>query len=231
MQDINNKALVNRFTSCPYDEPILEYYKGYFEAVYICLHPFMRSSKIDFKSRTPETWPRKQEILSYCEAVSWNEVKKLADFSSLSEIDIGLRTSIRGLKKELSNDDFSARLELMFDETGITHDTEGTLSVLLENRLFNALKKIGHKEVNVSDEFGESKIKFLIDDLIAGDEIPCHGHIYDQDNTFLITTHWDSHCSFLCGSKEFLDSILKIEQFEGFFCTPKTEVYWGLHPI
>lgn len=231
MQDTTHKVPENRFTSCPYDEPILEYYNGYFEAVYILLHPFMHSSKIDLKNKPRETLLRKQEIISDCEAVSWNEVMKLSGFSSLSEIDIGLRTSIRGLKEELCNYDFASRIRDLFDNKSIKPHMEGKIPALLENSLLYALKNIGYDELCVSDEFGDETKKFLIDELIAGDEIPFHGHIYDPDHKFLITTHWDSHCSFFCGPKEFLNKIIEIEQFEGFFCTPKTEVYWGVSPI
>ena len=221
----------NSLTSCPHDGDILDYYKGCFESVYVLLHPFISSSTIDFKTRTPETWPRKKEMISECEEVSWKEVMKLAGFNSLSEIDVGLRTSIGGLKKDFSNDDFSERIQRLFDEKGISQDTEGDLQELLANRLFGALRDAGCTKLWVSNEFGDEKFFYSIDDIVTGDMLPPSANVYDEANSFLITTHWDSHCSFLCGSEEFLKNILKIEPFEGFFCTPKTKVYWGLHEV
>ncbi len=68
-----------------------------------------------------------------------------------------------------------------------------------------------------------------IDYLIANDLLDvCN---YTEDYQLLFATHWDSHCTFLCSSKKIIDQILEIHPFEGFFCTPKTEVYWGLHEI
>jgi hypothetical protein len=77
--------------------------------------------------------------------------------------------------------------------------------------------------------FFKLKVSTHPNDLIANDLLDvCN---YTEDHQLLFATHWDSHCTFLCSSKKIIDQILKIHPFEGFFCTPNTEVYWGLHQI
>lgn len=79
--------------------------------------------------------------------------------------------------------------------------------------------------------FGEEKELFAVESLLQGDFIPGHGCIYSQNHDLLAISHWDSHCTFLCGSQADLVRILSIDKFEGFWCTEQTEVYWGLYPI
>ena len=220
-----------KFASCPYDGKILEYYEGYFESVYVLLHPFLRSSKINLKERAYKTWPRKHEIISKCEAVTWSEVMNLSGLNTISEIDIGLRTSIQGLTEEFSNKDYSARIESLLESNGISQDSEGDLQAFLEDKIIKAIKSLGHEWLWLGDEHGFERKLHWIDDILQGDMLPPSGCIFTHDHSILITTHWDSHCSFLCGSKQDIDKILEYQKFEGFFCTENTEVYWGLHKI
>ena len=150
--------------------------------------------------------------------------------NSLSDIDIGLRTNLHGLKKEFSNEQFSKKLAEL-EEKSIIHPQEGDIPPLLENRLLKTIKKLGHNWLWVGDEFGTERKLHWSGDLIEKDEIPSHGYIFAHDHSLLVTTHWDSHCSFLCSSEEVIEEILSLEPFEGFYCTPNTEVYWGAYEI
>jgi len=73
------------------------------------------------------------------------------------------------------------------------------------------------------------KTEFNIEDLILRDTFYLHNHYFTKDNKILITTHWDSHCSYLCSSREIVNRIVTETNLEGFYCTSKTEVYWGLY--
>lgn len=220
-----------KFASCPSDGKVLSFYEGQFEAVYVMLHPFLKPTSLDIERFCPDKWPTKQEIIDHCAAISWQEMITLTNLSSLADIDIGLRTSIGGIKKELSNIEAADELYSLTEKMGLIHPTEGQLPPLLENRLFSAIKKIGHHWLWVGDEFGTERKLQWIDDLIEKDEIPPHGCVFTHDHDLLVTTHWDSHCSFLCSSKEVIEKIQSEECFEGFYCTPKTEVYWGAYEI
>ena len=219
-----------KYASCPYDGKILEYYQGQFDCVYILLHPFIRPVSINIERFDPETWLTKQEILNGCEPVLWQKISEISDLNK-SDIDVGLRTSIWGLNKEFANADYAETLIKIAKSEKIILPTEGKLPPLLENKIFEAIKELGHKWLWVGDEFCTERKLHWIDDLIEGEEIPCHGCIFTPDHSLLVTTHWDSHCSFLCSSKEAIESILSFHKFEGFYCTEKTEVYWGVYEI
>lgn len=220
-----------KFASCPYDEKVLPFYEGQFEAVFVMLHPFLKPTKLDIERFCPENWPTKQEIIDGCSAISWQEILKLTKLSSLSDVDVGLRTSIGGIKKELSNEEAAGKLNLLSEELDIILPTEGELPPMLENRLFSAIQSLGYDWLWVGDEFGTERKLHWIGDLIDKDVIPSHGCVFTHDHSLLITTHWDSHCSFLCSSKEYIEKILSSGDFEGFYCTPRTEVYWGVYEI
>ncbi len=220
-----------KFASCPIEGKILQFYEGQFEAVFVILHPFLRPKYLDMGRFCPEKWPTKQEIIDDCSAITWREILKLTELTSLADIDIGLRTTIGGIKKEYSNQESANKLNLLSEELKIIVPTEGDLPPLLENRLFNAIKKLGHDWLWVGDEFATERKLYLIDDLIKEDEVPSHGCVFTHDHSLLITTHWDSHCSLLCSSRKLIENIISSDQFEGFYCTPKTEVYWGVHEI
>ncbi|WP_215397709.1 DUF2711 family protein [Rheinheimera oceanensis] len=219
-----------KFASCPYDEKILPFYSGQFDCVYVLLHPFFKPANIDIKRFSPPTWPSKREIIDGCHPVSWHEVLELTGLKTLSDIDIGLRTSIGGIKKELANKTISDKLAELKDQS-IFQPEEGDLPPLLENRVLNAVKELGHSWLWVGNEFGTERKLHWIDDLIAKDEIPTHGCVFTHDHSLLVTTHWDSHCSFLCSSRKVIERILSLEPFEGFYCTRETEVYWGAYEI
>lgn len=220
-----------KFASCPSDEKILQFYEGQFDSVYILLHPFIHPNSIDIERFCPEKWPTKQEIIESCTGVSWGRIIELTDLKSLSEIDVGLRTRIGGIKKELANGDCATCLNELIENHNIIPPPEGDLPPLLENRIYEAFKSIGYKWLWVGDEFGTERKLYWIDDLIEKDLIPSHGCIFTHDHSMLVTTHWDSHCSFLCSSKKKIKKIIEENDFEGFFCTENTEVYWGAYEI
>lgn len=220
-----------KFASCPYDEKILPFYEGQFDSVYVLLHPFLKPKEMDIELFYSSEWLTKQETIDTCEPISWYEVLKLAKLQNLSEIDVGLRTSIMGIKKELSNEAAANKLGTLTKELNIIHPSEGYISPLLENRIFQVIKSLGYHWLWVGDEFGTERKLHWIDDLIKKDEIPAHGCVFAHDHSILVTTHWDSHCSFLCSSRDVIEKILAIDNFEGFYCTPNTQVYWGAYEI
>lgn len=151
-------------------------------------------------------------------------------FKNIAEIDVGLRTRIHGIKEKFANEEFANRLNDLFDEN-IICPPEGDIPPLLENRIYSAIKTLGHEWLWVADEFGTERKLTWIDDLIEKDLVSSHGCVFTHDHSLLITTHWDSHCSFLCSSKDIIEKILSVDNFEGFYCSPKTEVYWGLYEV
>ncbi len=134
-----------KFASCPYDGKILEFYRGQFDTVFVLLHPFVRPISVDIERFCPDQWPSKFEIIDGCETVTWKRVLALTGLSSLAQIDVGLRTSIHGLKKEAANEDYADRLIALTEELNIIHPSEGQLPPQLENRIYAAIRALGHE--------------------------------------------------------------------------------------
>lgn len=155
----------------------------------------------------------------------------MVGFRNISEIDISLRAITRGVAKKHANEDLARKLLELTDDLKIIRPTEGQLPPLIENRVFNVIKNLGYESLWVSDEFGTEKNLYRIDYLTKNDKVPGHGCIFTYDHRLLVTTHWDSHCSFLCSTREIIEEILELDSFEGFFSTPNTEVYWGAYEI
>jgi Protein of unknown function (DUF2711) len=221
----------DKFASCPDDGKILDYYREQFDSVYVLLSPFIKPIDFDIEQYDPKTWDYKYEIIEGCEPVLWQEILKFTKLNNISEIDIGLRTSIGSLKEEFKNKEFSAQLGNVFYDHKILQPTEGYISEFLENRLFSAIKNIGYLSLWVSDEWDSERKLYLIDELIDTDELRVADSLFTPDKNLLITSHWDSHCSFLCANRPTIEKILAFDNFEGFYCTDKTEVYWGLYEI
>lgn len=218
----------DKYASCPNEGRILEYYDGQFESVFILLHPFLRPTTIPPERFCPELWPSKQELIEGVQGVTWAEVLDLTNLTNIQQIDIGLRTSILGLPKELANVRFREELLELTDKHRIIHPSEGDIAPLLENTLYECLQHLGYKWLWLGDELCTQRNLKWIDNLKGTDEIPSNGCVFTPDKSILVTTQWDSHFSFLCGSRETIDKILSKQRLEGFYCEPETEVYWSV---
>lgn len=227
----NSKPERDKFASCPDDGNILDYYKGQFDSVYVLLTPFIKPITFDMEQYDPLTWDYKHEIIEGCEPILWQEILRLTNLKDIAEIDIGLRTSIGSLKEEYKNKEFSVQLGKLFYDYKISQPVEGYISEFLENRLFYAIKSLGYTSLWVCDEWDSKRQLYSIDELINGDELRAADCVFTPDKSLLLTSHWDSHCSFLCANRPILEKILAFDTFEGFYCTDKTEVYWGFSGI
>jgi hypothetical protein len=147
-------------------------------------------------------------------------------------VDIGLRTIILGLKAELSNQNCADKIESLIESHLIIPPAEGYFSDLLHDKVLAAIQGLGHSWVWLGDDFCTERKLYWIEDLKGSDRKSAAGrcNIFTPDQSLLWTTHWDSHFSFLCSSKSNLAKILELGRFEGFFCTPSTEVYWSVRP-
>lgn len=231
MRDRQQRVLPapDTFATCPYEGRILDYYAGTFDAVYVLLSPFLRPVSIDRMRLSSDDYPSKAELHAGCEPIPWHRVLTLGGFSSLGEIDVGLRTSIGGLRRHLERKDLSGRLADLQAKHDIEAPPEGDVSPLLENRIFEALQNQGYTWLWIGDEFCTERKLHWIDDLKESDVRTPHANLFTPDKRLLVTTHWDSHFSFLCGTHSTIESIVTQASFEGFFCKPETEVYWSLH--
>jgi len=217
-------------TAPPEDTSILEHYAGTFEAVYILLHPFIDASEVGTEQFKPGTYPNRQFIAKNCRAVSWAEIIERTGLSAIAAVDVGLRTSIHGLKDECSNREYAAKIESLVESSKILSPDEGCFSDLLHDRVLSSIQSLGYEWAWVGDEFGTERKLYWIDDLKNQESGPTVGHcnVFTPDKALLWTAHWDSHFSFLCSSERNLSAIQEAYHFEGFFCDQTTEVYWSV---
>jgi hypothetical protein len=107
---------------CAYpDQPILNFYKGYFEGVYIMLSPF---EKVDSKE-------------NHLEYVSWNEFLRLSGF----KLDIALRNAILGLGKQHQNDKDVEILKTTCEKYGLIIPGEGCFQSALKKNMLQSLQE------------------------------------------------------------------------------------------
>jgi hypothetical protein len=217
-------------TAPPEDFSILEHYAGTFDAVYVLLHPFIDATEIGTEDFKPGTYPDRQRIAKGCRAVTWAEIMVRTGLSSIGAVDVGLRTSILGLKPKFSNQDFAAKIESLAESSKILAPDEGRFSDLLHDRVLSSIQSLGYEWVWVGDEFGTERKLYWIDDLKNQGAGPTAGqrNVFTPDKALLWTTHWDSHFSFLCSSEGNLRTIQETYHFEGFYCDRTTEIYWSV---
>jgi hypothetical protein len=216
------------FASCPNSGPILEYYLGHFEAVFVLLSPFFKPTRCDDKRVEEDDWGDKHQQVAECDPVSWQQVLALTNLKNIAQIDVGLRTTIGGLNKSHANETFSVQLKPLAEQ-GVFLPDEGEVSPFLENRLLKAIQQLGHNWLWLGDELATERKLYWIEDLMVKELFYRPGNVFTHDHSILLTTHWDSHCSFLCADKPTIERILAFDYFEGFYCTEETQVYWGLY--
>lgn len=97
--------------------------------------------------------------------------------------------------------------------------------------MLKSLMALGHEWIYVGDEHGfERRIEFIQDIIDNKVQVNFfHESWYTTMNEILLTTHWDSHFTFLCSDKETIETILKEYPFEGFYCKPDTKIYWSIN--
>ncbi|MDZ5472322.1 DUF2711 family protein [Bacillus sp. 31A1R] len=219
----------HRYAVCAHeDQPIKEFYKGVFNEIFIFFHPFIKPVTIDLDLFTPETYPDKFQVIKNCEMVTWKEFLALSGMKSYEELDIGLRTSILGLKKKYENKKLMEIIDIASKKYSLVPPSEGHLPDILINKLLEAIKREKYDWIWVGDEFGTERKLEYIDDLINQDTLASH-NLFTHDHSILITTHWDSHFSMICSDdKKKIDRIIQTCNLDGFYCDDSTEIYWSI---
>ena len=218
------------FASCPLDGNVLQFYAGTFEAVFVSLSPFIKTIGIDKSEFKPGTYPNRARVATNCKPVAWSEVALLTELPSISAVDIGIRTLIGGLKKELENQSYASAINALYETHNILPPLEGLFSDLLYDQILRSIQELGYEWLWIGDEFCTERKLRWIDDLKTQDDGLTRGrfNVFTPDKQLLWTIHWDSHFSFLCSSRQNLADIQTLTGLEGFFCEPSTEVYWSV---
>ena len=218
------------YAICPNEGAVLSFYEGVFESAYVLLHPFIRPVTIPVELFQAKSYPDRTTLCCCCEPVSWSEVQRLFGFTKLAEIDIALRTQIRGLRAEFANDALATKLRVSAEHEGLVEPNEGGFSDLSHDSVLSFIQKQGYDWVWVGDELCTERKLHWIDDLKNPDSTVTQGHcnVFTPDKKILWTTHWDSHFSFFCSSKETVTRLSLEASLEGFACDATTQVYWSV---
>lgn len=223
----------HRYSVCAEgDIPIKKFYEGTFRHVFIFFHPFIKPVSIDPELFYPDTYPDKFQIIKHCERVKWSEFLSLSGIDSYEELDVALRTSIMGLRKEYADQRLAEQMTETYERHNLAPPTEGLLPDLLINKVLDAVRDQGEDWIWVGDEFGtERKLEYILD-LMNLDTLSEHKNLFTHDHSMLITTHWDSHFSMICANdRNRIEEIINACDLEGFFCNDDTEMYWSVHSI
>jgi len=201
----------------PDNIPIMEFYKGYFNSVYIILSPFYKKDGAD----------------KIIQTIGWNDMLEFSGFKDIKQLDIALRNSILGLNERWKNTKDAEHLQKICETYDLWAPSEGYFPDTLRADMLNSLKEQGHNYMFIADEYGfERKLEYIQDAIEGKDDISLQWgpqrNWYTTRNEILYTTHWDSHFTLLCSDRKTIESILNKHEFEGFFCDEHTEIYWSL---
>lgn len=210
--------------------PIKTFYKNIFEEVYIFFHPFLKLKTIANELFKPETYQSRKEIVENYDSLTWKRFLDISGIKSFQQLDIGLRTLISGLNKKFANDDLAKIIKRVCEKEMILTPDEGCFPYFLMNDLLSRIKKEGYDWIWYGDEFCTDRKLVFIDDLIGDHNAFTISpkNLFTHDNKLLLTTHWDSHFSLLCGEKKVVTNIVEACNLEGFYCTEHTQIYWSV---
>ena len=218
----------------PADIPILKYYEGIFDTVFVSLNPFAQildSSNYTLENfweeDLNETW--KQHLLKNTNPVTWKNIVEISSLKNINEIDIALRTSILGLNLDKQNYELESLLESTLEKSQNISPVEGRIPHGNINFILKAIKSLNYEWICIGSEFGDYMELVWIDDLINDvKELTLQTNLYTYDRKILITCHWDSFQTYICSSCEIVEKIVQHANLEGFYANANTEVYWSL---
>ena len=219
----------HRYAVCADDDvPIKDFYSGFFPEVFICLNPFLLPLSIESSLFTPETWPDKATICEKTKPVSWAKFLGLSKLDSIQTLDIALRTRIGGLTKKYQNSQAADMVDLALEAQDLIEPGEGYFPEILFDKWLRVLMSMGHQWVWLGDEHCTERKLHFVQDLIDSTELPRVKNIFTHQNEILLTAHWDSHFTLICGSRADLERLIAQCDLEGFYCTEETKIYWSL---
>ena len=102
----------------PDNVSIKEYYKDYYDEVFIFLHPFLqpRLSGLDLI----ETSFNKFEMMEKTRSVRWEKVIELLGMTDYKELDVALCTLISGLRDKEANVDAAKKVSVLKEKERIS---------------------------------------------------------------------------------------------------------------
>ena len=168
------------------NDPVLNYFKDYFDSIFITFNPFSKLSdyKIEnfkrenivnekinyikgkiFDKNRLEKYPYLEESLCdiedyfFTKKIYWKEILSLTGIENYKDLNKALMTSIGALKKELAEKELSQKLIKYSNTYRFWLPGEGSYDTLSKIDIFNCLIENKLYSINVIEEFYESSKK------------------------------------------------------------------------
>lgn len=218
----------DKFASFPYDGKILAYFDGVFEAVFVVMQPFCQIEKENQWILNRNIDVAKQEFVRYAKPIFWQEVMQKLNIGEYQDLETGIQSRENRLYEHLQRIDIKYQLLALENECNIFAPETNEIAPYFENDILNVIKKLGYDWVWIGDEFATERKLHYIDDLIVDDKEIGAGMIFTPDYQLLIATVWGVSSLFICSSKQMIERIRQFTDFEGFYCTPQTQVVWNI---
>lgn len=198
----------------------LDYFKEYFDTVFVAFNPFFRM----INSKNYDEYPEPDEIMKFGEIVKWESIKRDCDFKIYNEIIYG----IRKYSRDITNKDYFYKvLDDYCRKNKIWEPEDGSFSPLIQKEIKRIFELNLYNTLIIQDEFGdeieEVKTKMLEEELAAR---TTRRNIYSKDKKILFTIDWDSYYFLFCSSKEIIEKSLENSWLEGFFSTKEIGHLW-----
>ncbi len=213
-----------------YDVPYLEWYRGYYDCVFVCLHPFVHLP--DDVAAGIERWPDPEQIRAHGRKLSWAEAGRAAGIEAPGRLNQALLTTIGALRTEFQDVETAKRLEAWLEASPVWPPAEGCFEELLEPDILAAFRRAGDREVHWVAEFGDRTKRCALEDLERDGSVHAlmgpldRGGLFPPSRRYLFVVDWDSFFTLFCGPQPFVRSIVTERSLDGFFAGPATRHGW-----
>lgn len=166
-------------------------------------------------------------------SVSWAEIITACEFVSNSQLNKTLLAVIKAIRTEICSAEEVDQLQSYCAANRIFLPTESSFPPILEQKVCDFLKLIGHERILIADEFNSTVIarnRAALETEKSWGSSECINFridkIYPEDHSFLLITPFDGFYMAICGSRHTLESARIEKLFEGFWCNDFTRPDW-----
>lgn len=224
---------LDKFASFPYEGNILAYFQGVFDSVFVVMQPFCHVAKENQEIFDREQDFGKADFIQYAQPITWQTVLTKLGINSQPDVEIyrgietGILTHQTPLLPQYQNQTIAKRLQALEESENIFAPIVGEIAPYFQNDLLKAVQSLGYDWVWCGDEFATERKLYFIDDLIQSDTLMWNGRIFTPDYELLIGAIYNIGSVFICSSRDKIEQMRQAYPFEGFYCTPTTQVEWG----
>lgn len=218
-----------------YDQPILKWYAGCYETVFVAFHPFFRFNNAVWNDL--DAYPDNDVIKRYAVKVGWHEMQARSGIAGDKLLNLALLTSIGALHQRYMRPDLSEQLTNVCESDHIVMPCEGRFEPTMDRDIVRAFHLAGYEYAVFGDEFVHNSVVKPLAEFTTESPRMCEvwpnetmmaRNIYSVDQRLLFTVDWDSFFTLICSNDATVRSIVDAGRFEGFYCDATTYHHWWL---